>query len=131
MSASPRAGSHIHVLFFFSSRRRHTSWPRDWSSDVCSSDLARLRNLDGRQMDGEVELTVPVQGRDALRLRREVHMAGGSEQTVTMRLALPGAQKWEPWRFGAQPMYRAEVVTRTADGVESSRVDEASPSGSS
>src|SRR5207253_3328037 len=22
------------------SRRRHTRWPRDWSSDVCSSDLA-------------------------------------------------------------------------------------------
>src|SRR5437660_10623632 len=28
------------VIFFFSSRRRHTRWPRDWSSDVCSSDLA-------------------------------------------------------------------------------------------
>src|SRR5207253_5450210 len=28
-------------LFFFSSRRRHTRWPRDWSSDVCSSDLSR------------------------------------------------------------------------------------------
>src|SRR5690625_5853926 len=27
------------MLFFFSSRRRHTRWPRDWSSDVCSSDL--------------------------------------------------------------------------------------------
>src|SRR5207253_6795217 len=27
------------VCFFFSSRRRHTRWPRDWSSDVCSSDL--------------------------------------------------------------------------------------------
>src|SRR5690625_6241961 len=26
-------------FFFFSGRRRHTSWPRDWSSDVCSSDL--------------------------------------------------------------------------------------------
>src|SRR5690606_17426145 len=26
--------------FFFSSRRRHTSFSRDWSSDVCSSDLA-------------------------------------------------------------------------------------------
>src|SRR6266508_1841616 len=25
--------------FFVSSRRRHTRWPRDWSSDVCSSDL--------------------------------------------------------------------------------------------
>src|SRR5215213_4088500 len=26
-------------LFFFSSRRRHTRWVSDWSSDVCSSDL--------------------------------------------------------------------------------------------
>src|SRR6266481_8999542 len=30
---------HISV-FFFSSRRRHTRWNCDWSSDVCSSDLA-------------------------------------------------------------------------------------------
>src|SRR6266581_3760354 len=29
-------------LFFFSSRRRHTRWTGDWSSDVCSSDLAIL-----------------------------------------------------------------------------------------
>src|SRR5439155_7602132 len=29
--------------FFFSSRRRHTRWPRDWSSDVCSSDLVSLK----------------------------------------------------------------------------------------
>src|SRR5690606_39412828 len=28
-----------HTLFFFSSRRRHTRFSRDWSSDVCSSDL--------------------------------------------------------------------------------------------
>src|SRR5215813_11717618 len=28
------------VFFFFSSRRRHTRCGRDWSSDVCSSDLA-------------------------------------------------------------------------------------------
>src|SRR5437870_4834073 len=28
-------------VFFFSSRRRHTRWPRDWSSDVCSSDLRK------------------------------------------------------------------------------------------
>src|SRR5690606_7672946 len=27
------------VTFFFSSRRRHTRFSRDWSSDVCSSDL--------------------------------------------------------------------------------------------
>src|SRR3989449_6419584 len=29
------------LLFFFSSRRRHTRCSRDWSSDVCSSDLQR------------------------------------------------------------------------------------------
>src|SRR6266700_3791411 len=29
-------------FFFFSSRRRHTRFSRDWSSDVCSSDLADL-----------------------------------------------------------------------------------------
>src|SRR5690606_40092451 len=27
------------ICFFFSSRRRHTRFSRDWSSDVCSSDL--------------------------------------------------------------------------------------------
>src|SRR5690625_7931698 len=31
-----------YAFFFFSSRRRHTRWPRDWSSDVCSSDLVIL-----------------------------------------------------------------------------------------
>src|SRR5690606_40519817 len=30
-------------VFFFSSRRRHTSFSRDWSSDVCSSDLLAAR----------------------------------------------------------------------------------------
>src|SRR5256886_10036297 len=29
------------LLFFFSSRRRHTRFDCDWSSDVCSSDLQR------------------------------------------------------------------------------------------
>ena len=29
------------VFFFFSSRRRHTRLVRDWSSDVCSSDLSQ------------------------------------------------------------------------------------------
>src|SRR5690606_40430506 len=31
--------SQIALTFFFSSRRRHTRFSRDWSSDVCSSDL--------------------------------------------------------------------------------------------
>src|SRR5207249_6079003 len=37
-------GASLRLAFFFSSRRRHTRSKRDWSSDVCSSDLcARSR----------------------------------------------------------------------------------------
>src|SRR5207253_3778402 len=36
-------GSHV-GRFFFSGSRRHTRWPRDWSSDVCSSDLGAAQN---------------------------------------------------------------------------------------
>src|SRR6266487_2676698 len=46
-------------LFFFSSRRRHTRWTGDWSSDVCSSDL---RALEDEQALPSVEVgeSVPV-----------------------------------------------------------------------
>src|SRR5436309_10340654 len=35
-----RGSRSFFIVFFFSSRRRHTRFSRDWSSDVCSSDLA-------------------------------------------------------------------------------------------
>src|SRR5690554_8199679 len=35
------------LFFFFSSRRRHTRCGRDWSSDVCSSDLAHSARMVG------------------------------------------------------------------------------------
>src|SRR2546422_3436625 len=38
----------MYFFFFFSSRRRHTRCSRDWSSDVCSSDL----NLAGAALSG-------------------------------------------------------------------------------
>src|SRR5215510_8401830 len=44
------AGATVVQIFVFSSRRRHTRWPRDWSSDVCSSDLSpnAVQQLDHR-----------------------------------------------------------------------------------
>src|SRR5262245_63109966 len=39
-------------FFFFSSRRRHTSCLSDWSSDVCSSDLASPRGPRARRATG-------------------------------------------------------------------------------
>jgi len=88
---------------------------------------ARLRNLDGRQMDGEIELVVTAAGAAPagapLRLRRDFRLAGGGEHVISMRLALPGARRWEPWRFGEQAMYRAEITVQVA-GAESVRVEE-------
>src|SRR3712207_8819076 len=48
-----------HEVFFFSSRRRHTRYWRDWSSDVCSCDLAGL--LTGA---AETPLVIPALNRD-------------------------------------------------------------------
>src|SRR5699024_1156452 len=49
------------MCFFFSSRRRHTRSKRDWSSDVCSSDLffvffhARNRNSGNPLLDAHIQ----------------------------------------------------------------------------
>src|SRR5207249_5220403 len=56
---TPHASLHtlaaIRVLsFFFSSRRRHTRSKRDWSSDVCSSDLEADDALERGRLAGAV-----------------------------------------------------------------------------
>src|SRR5690348_17723091 len=38
------------AVFFFSSRRRHTRWTGDWSSDVCSSDLGQSEQALGKRV---------------------------------------------------------------------------------
>src|SRR5205809_6014139 len=43
----------LYFLFFFSSRRRHTRCSRDWSSDVCSSDLGAVVELHVRDASDE------------------------------------------------------------------------------
>src|SRR5438876_11631165 len=53
------------MCFFFSSRRRHTRWTGDWSSDVCSSDLTshdgicyiKVRDLRVMRLDITLEVS--------------------------------------------------------------------------
>src|SRR5437762_9265287 len=52
------------LFFFFSSRRRHTRYIGDWSSDVCSSDLADLNKIDIRV--GTILTVEDVDGSDKL-----------------------------------------------------------------
>src|SRR5207253_4378521 len=46
-----------------SSRRRHTRWPRDWSSDVCSSDLQEVQ----QQEPGNADKAYAEREKDVLR----------------------------------------------------------------
>src|SRR5690348_18350532 len=57
--------------FFFSSRRRHTSWTGDWSSDVCSSDLEWIF---GREISPS-----PESDRQGQRLKRSEERRVGKE----------------------------------------------------
>src|SRR6266568_980195 len=65
------------VSFFFSSRRRHTRWNCDWSSDVCSSDLMSLGMASEKLRDGGQPL-------DADRARE---LVASAHQTATEAIA--------------------------------------------
>src|SRR2546422_8219744 len=47
------------MYFFFSSRRRHTRCSRDWSSDVCSSDLSPAATTTPTRVNQPVSLRAP------------------------------------------------------------------------
>src|SRR5258707_9633996 len=75
-------------FFFFSSRRRHTRYWRDWSSDVCSSDLRASTPCSWRR--------VPATARPVARRRRSVE--GPS------RLPLPGSSLGVAFLLHAAPV---------------------------
>src|SRR3989454_8570924 len=62
------------IFFFFSSRRRHTRLQGDWSSDVCSSDLAKA-------------VTGPGVGLDYAGESRQIRLEGAA-LTVTLGFAV-------------------------------------------
>src|SRR2546422_7233644 len=74
------------LFFFFSSRRRHTRCSRDWSSDVCSSDLLG----DGLALDIEkcgrrVETLLDDRRRRTLE-EGNLHLVGDGLETVAQHL---------------------------------------------
>src|SRR5690625_8001245 len=78
-----------YLVFFFSSRRRHTRWPRDWSSDVCSSDLA----VSSQSVES-------VQTRQKLGVERRLAHQRLARQTTTMRSEerrVGKERKWRKW----------------------------------
>src|SRR5690625_3760109 len=80
--------------FFFSSRRRHTRWPRDWSSDVCSSDLILLHQGSGGI--GGAAADIELQGDDLREVRDSVltRIAEATGQTYEQVFADSLRDKW-------------------------------------
>lgn len=84
---------------------------------------ARLRNLDAREMAGELLLEVDDPDGRRLRLGREVRLGGSTEITVTVVLAVPGARRWSPWRLGEPVLYSAALSVQV-NGRPSARLEE-------
>src|SRR5690349_4968118 len=90
------------ALFFFSSRRRHTRSLRDWSSDVCSSDLgSRDATIDLATSAGCRVVTGPAgRGHQLLREigRASCRERGADEAGVTEVRTSLSEKKFELWR---------------------------------
>src|SRR5256885_16245623 len=104
-------------FFFFSSRRRHTILQGDWSSDVCSSDLAKatmvatLAGVDGTpprfgqgplRFDAVVRLSCELRVR-APAIKRSEERRGGKE----------GRTRWSPDHLKKKKCGRCAGVSTT------------------
>src|SRR5207245_7228832 len=93
-------------IFFFSSRRRHTRCYRDWSSDVCSSDLLLRIYLVGQRSRWRADVSEAA----ALSKRRgkiSVHCAEsggrcGARALVRREVSGTGGQRSEERRVGKE-----------------------------
>src|SRR3712207_7993974 len=96
------------MFFFFSSRRRHTRYWRDWSSDVCSSDLTEQHV--GKLVMAQVDTTEPIIGdggitgthdvgpeRGAIGNRLLIHKAERLRRSEERRVGKECRSRWSPY----------------------------------
>src|SRR5215510_2553932 len=117
-------------LFFFSSRRRHTRWPRDWSSDVCSSDLSKIKvKPDGtgivtEGMKYKINPFDEIAVEEGLRLIAKhsgelvVASAGGKEVQEQLRHALAMGASKAVWINHAGPLDQMAIAALLQKVVE-------------
>src|SRR5699024_11882745 len=91
------------VFFFFSSRRRHTRSKRDWSSDVCSSDLCLLILSFLEKEEYEQTLACATEQKLPFFNKPMVRFKGKKEEHLTFFLIDPRS---EERRVGKEYRYR-------------------------
>src|SRR2546430_9394594 len=97
------------IFFFFSSRRRHTRFDCDWSSDVCSSDLRPRELAAGEALERSIQVLVPESeaAQDRRRPLAPVIAAGVLEPSL--RFAVPADRRWVMVTGGHQLLEATEL----------------------
>src|SRR5690625_6611832 len=110
-------------VFFFSSRRRHTRWPRDWSSDVCSSDLRPLLGICG----GFQMLGTTLTDQDGVETEAGAHVEGlglldvRTDFTAEKTLGLPFGKAFDTPVRGYQMHHGQVTVGRSEEFLGGAR----------
>src|SRR5690606_41146552 len=93
----------VSFVFFFSSRRRHTRFSRDWSSDVCSSDLPGVvLALRMQRAVGVDPAAGPRRGAVAALVRADHAVEPGALRRQAARILLVGGPRSEERRVGKE-----------------------------
>src|SRR5258707_3377013 len=87
-------------FFFFSSRRRHTRYWRDWSSDVCSSDLTFENALRCLRPGGTLSSLGVYSGK--LQVPYDAFAAGLGDHRIVTTLCPGGKERSEERRVGKE-----------------------------
>src|SRR5687768_18465576 len=112
----------IVFVFFFSSRRRHTRCSRDWSSDVCSSDLPVVL-LDAVGEFGDLVVDGPALFHELADLLVGVHHRGVipvAEQlrSEERRVGKECRSRWSPYHEKKkQAILQDSILDRRNDGT--------------
>src|SRR4051812_46429000 len=99
LDALRAAHRHAVKLFFFSSRRRHTRLTCDWSSDVCSSDLAQRD-----EGDGGVE-------------HRERRPARAAPRSEERRVGKECRSRWSPYHLKKKGICSSRLIRDASDAA--------------
>src|SRR6266487_4170791 len=112
-------------FFFFSSRRRHTRWTGDWSSDVCSSDLAAAADtVPGMAAPSTRNCALlmvwPASGDGGLQIKALAGKEPGNDRRVRIVVAEQGA-RWRQARHLGRGV--GELKARHGHGRKCERGD--------
>src|SRR5690606_41052740 len=103
-------------FFFFSSRRRHTRFSRDWSSDVCSSDLNHHPPATVAGPGGTARRAAPAPGKTPSASARTTTSPGETDS-----LRRTPRRSREPAEIGRASCRERVEIAVVAGGVQSKR----------